>query len=256
MRVARVRNERGDHYVVGRIGIDGAPEWAVVEDPFAEEVLLTGEKIPVDGTPLLAPVVPKVVIGIAHNKTNNDHHLPMQAWHKSVRSIAGPDDLVPVSGDIGGINVEGELAVVIGKSAYRLTAENALSAVFGYTIANDVTNVGQVGVDEKFFHVKSGVNYAPIGPWIETDISDPDDVAIIVTVNGIVEAESSTRSLPSRIADCLVYVTSWLELGPGDIVLTGSPRTFLPTRPGDVVEITLHGIGTLTNTIVLEASNA
>lgn len=252
MRVARIVTAAGPRYATARTGVDGEPEWAVVEDPFADQILYTGERAPVEGTALLAPTVPTVVVGIAHNKSNNDHHLPIQAWHKSARSIAGSGDSVPISAGIGQVNIEGELAVVIGSAAYRLTLDNALDVVFGYTIANDVTNVNQVGVDEKFFHVKSGVRYAPIGPWIETEIADPDAVPIIVTVNGVVLGESGTQKLPSTVAQCLVYVTSWLELGPGDVVLTGAPHTFFPTSVGDVVQITLPPIGMLTNTIVAE----
>ncbi len=256
MRVARISTPTGEHYAVAREGGGGELEWATVESPFVADMLYTGHRFAVRGTPLLAPVVPQVVVGIAHNKTNNDHQLPIQAWHKSVRSLAGPNDEVPLRADIGAINVEGELAVVIGKRAYCLTLENALDAVFGYTIANDVTNVDQVGIDEKFFHVKSGINYAPVGPWIETELNDPDDEAITVSVNGEVLAQSSTRNLPSTIAECLVYVTGWLELGPGDLVLTGAPRSILPARVGDLVEITLPSIGTLANTIVAEAARA
>jgi 2-keto-4-pentenoate hydratase/2-oxohepta-3-ene-1,7-dioic acid hydratase in catechol pathway len=251
MRVARIRTDAGDFSAVA---LDH--EWAIVEDPFAVPLQLTGVRAPIDGTALLAPVVPKVVLGIAHNKTNNDHHLPIQVWHKSVRSICGPNDSVPISAGVGGVNIEGELAIVIGKPAYRLTLENAMDVVFGYTVANDVTNVDQVSVDEKFFQVKSGVNYAPIGPWIETEIADPNNEPIVVAINGVVQAESGTTNLPSTIAECLVYVTQWLELGPGDLILSGAPRTFLPTKVGDIVDITLPGIGTLTNTIVSESANA
>lgn len=247
MRVARIRTAAGDHYAIARDA-----DWAIIEDPFAQPIVYTGATEPIATARLLAPTVPQVVLGIAHNKTNNDHDLPIQAWHKSVRSVCGPDDFVPISAEIGGVNIEGELAIVIGKPAYRLTLENAMDVVFGYTIANDVTNVDQVTVDEKFFHVKSGVNYAPIGPWIETAIDDPDNEPITVAINGVVQAESGTNNLPSTVAECLVYVTKWLELGPGDLILTGAPRTFLPTAPGDVVDITLPSIGTLTNTIVSE----
>lgn len=255
MRVARIAVASGEHYAVARSASDGSAEWAVIEDPFAAEILYTGERAPVLGTPVLAPVVPVVVLGIAHNKTNNDHQLPIQVWHKSPRSLAGAGDEIPLADGIGAVNVEGEMAVVIGRKAWRLTRENAVDAIFGYTIANDVTNIDQVAIDEKFFQVKSGHNYAPIGPWIETEIGDPDDVSITVRINGEVRAESSTRHLPSSIADCLVYVTSWLELGPGDVVLTGAPRTFLPALPGDSVEIEVGGIGVLSNTISREATH-
>ncbi|MCU1418855.1 MAG: hypothetical protein JWR57_24 [Mycetocola sp.] len=255
MRVARITTPAGPRFAVASLGIDGVEEWAVVDDPFADVIVYTGETVAVDGTPLLAPVEPKVLIGIGHNKTNNDHTLPMQAWHKSVRTVAAPGEAVPIRPDIGTVNVEGELAVVIGKRAHRLTPDNALDAVFGYTIANDLTNVDQGKVDEKLFQVKSGLRYTPLGPWIETSIDDPDDVAITVSIDGVVAAESGTGNLPSTIAECLVYVTEWLELGPGDVVLTGAPRTFVTVTVGAVVEITLPPIGTLTNTIVSEPAH-
>jgi 2-keto-4-pentenoate hydratase/2-oxohepta-3-ene-1,7-dioic acid hydratase in catechol pathway len=250
MRVARIATPTGARFAVARPGDD---EWAVVEDPFADTLVFTGYTAPLEGTPLLAPVDPRVLVGIAHNKTNNDHRLPIQAWHKSVRSVAAPDTEVPIRTDIGQVNIEGELAVVIGRRAHRLTLDNALDAVFGYTVGNDVTHVDQVAVDERFFQVKSGLAHAPLGPWIETVVADPDNVEIVVSINGFVEATSTTANLPSTVAECLVYVTAWLELGPGDVVLTGAPRTFLPTAAGDVVAISLPPIGTLTNTIVSEA---
>ena len=254
MRVARIQTAAGPRFAVAKPGGDGTEVWAVVDDPFAATMVFTGETVAVASTPLLAPVDPRVVVGIAHNKTNNDHHLPIQAWHKSVRSVVASGAPVAIRTDIGQVNIEGELAVVIGKPARRLTMQNALDVVFGYTIANDVTNVDQVGVDERFFQVKSGRDHTPVGPWIETAIDDPDGVAISVSINGVVAAESATRNLPSSVAECLVYVTAWLDLGPGDVVLTGAPMTFLPAAVGDLIEITLPPIGTLRNPIVSDDS--
>lgn len=245
MRIARIQTTHGIRHAVANGDI-----WAVIEDPFADEIRYTGELVPLIGAVLLAPVEPKIVIGITHNLTINDHPLPIQAWHKSVRTVAGPGDTFRLAHGVGTVNIEGELAVVIGKSASNLTLETAFEAVRGYTIANDVTNVDQVAIDEKNFQSKAGHNYTPLGPWIETEIANPEDVAIEVVVNGKVLVRSGSFNLPSTVAQSLVYVTSWLTLGPGDIIMTGAPKTFFAVRPGDRVDITIAGIGTLSNFVV------
>lgn len=244
MRIARITTPAGVRYAAAR-----DENWAVVDDPYADELLYTGEVLPIDGTPLLAPVDPRVVVGIAHNRALREHALPIQAWLKSPRTIIGPGDGISLRRDIGTVNIEGELAVVIGKTSSNLTLENALDAVLGYTVANDVTNIDRVPIDEKNFEPKAGGGYTPIGPWIETAVDDAENVPTTVSVNGVVRAESGSFNLQSTVAACLVYVTSWLELGPGDLVLTGAPATIVPVTPGDTVHVTLGGIGTLTNTV-------
>ncbi|MBT2515015.1 fumarylacetoacetate hydrolase family protein [Arthrobacter sp. ISL-30] len=245
MRIARLQTMSGPTHAVSA---DGA--WQHIEDPFAETLSFTGAETAARDAIFLAPVRPAVVLGIAHNLTNNDHPLPIQAWHKSVHTIANPGDGITASRGVGTVNVEGELAVVIGKRAANLTAENVLDHVLGYTVVNDVTNVDQGLHDEKNFQSKAGINYTPLGPWIETELVDPDNVPTEVSINGRVEARSGSFNLPSSVADCLVYVTSWLTLEPGDVVMTGAPNTFVAVKPGDRVDITLGGIGTLTNTLV------
>jgi len=244
MRFARLQTSSGIRHAVAQDDL-----WAVIEDPFVDELIFTGDEVAFEDAKLLAPVEPKVLIGIAHNRNNNDHPLPIQAWHKSVRGIAGPGDAIQRPSDVRIVNIEGELAVVIGKPAYRLTLENAFDAVFGYTIANDVTNPDQNAVDEKSFQSKGGINYTPLGPWIETEVVDPESVGIEVFVNGKLEIQSGSFNLPSSVAATLVYVTSWVPLGPGDVILTGSPKTWAPVQSGDVVDIALAGLGTLTNPV-------
>ncbi|MEZ2392000.1 fumarylacetoacetate hydrolase family protein [bacterium RCC_150] len=245
MRIARLQTPSGAVHAVLRNGA-----WDHIEDPFAESLAFTGDSSSADEAVFLAPVRPAMVLGIGHNLGNNDHRLPIQAWHKSVHTVAGPgDEIVAVRG-AGTVNVEGELAAIIGKRAEKLTSENALGHILGYTVVNDVTNVDQNQLDEKMFQGKSGTNYTPLGPWIETEIADPDNVSTEVAINGEVKARSGSFNLPSSITDCLVYVTEWLTLEPGDIVMTGAPNTFVAVRPGDQVDITLGGIGTLSNRVV------
>jgi 2-keto-4-pentenoate hydratase/2-oxohepta-3-ene-1,7-dioic acid hydratase in catechol pathway len=191
---------------------------------------------------------PGLIVGIGHN---SDPHtaLPVQAWLKSVRTVANDGDVIVLEHDAGAVVAEGELAVVIGQTATRLTVENALDHVLGYTIVNDVTSAERNAVDNKNFQSKAGINYTPLGGWIETEIADPENLQILVEVNGRLVASSGTFNLPSRVVDTLVYVTRWMTLEPGDIVMTGSPNTAAELSPGDEVAITIPGIGTLRNTV-------
>jgi 2-keto-4-pentenoate hydratase/2-oxohepta-3-ene-1,7-dioic acid hydratase in catechol pathway len=245
MRIARLDTPDGPRHAI-RAG----DAWAVVEDCFADPPVPTGVTVSDAEAHLLAPCEPRVLVGIAHNKTNNDHPLPIQAWHKSVRSVVGPGEVIRARRHVGTVNIEGELAVVMGRDTEGITVDTAFDYVVGYTVVNDVTNVDRNAVDEKNFEGKGGHGYPPIGPWIETELNDPEHVAITVTVNGTVRADSGTFNLPSTVAESIVYVARWVPLGPGDVIMSGSPNTFVAVTPGDEVEIRLSGVGSLTNRVV------
>lgn len=116
-------------------------------------------------------------------------------------------------------------------------------------MVNDLTNVDRNTVDEKNFEGKGGHGYTPIGPWIETELNDPEHLVIMVTVNGTVKADSGTFNLPSTVAESIAYVARWVPLGPGDVIMSGSPNTFVAVSPGDTVEISLSGVGSRTNRV-------
>jgi 2-keto-4-pentenoate hydratase/2-oxohepta-3-ene-1,7-dioic acid hydratase in catechol pathway len=244
MRLARVHTPDGPRSVVQ----DG-DRWSVIKDLFADPVTRTGETYPVDSTALHAPTEPRVVLGMAHNSGPADRELPPQAFMKSARTTVGPGDPIHIDSRFGQVVVEGELAVVIGRTSRNLAPGDVPGAILGWTIGNDVTAVEQIPLDEKMTQSKNGNGFTPIGPWIETDL-DPADLAIEVSVGGDVAARSTTAHLAWDIAEQLVYLTSFLTLGPGDIVLTGSPWTAAPVVPGDVASITIAGLGTLTNPVV------
>ncbi|MGG7465528.1 fumarylacetoacetate hydrolase family protein [Plantibacter sp. YIM 135347] len=269
MRIARISTADGPRHVVQ----DG-DAWHGIADPFTgwagdpfvgsaggptggsplTEPARTGESWPVAGATLLSPVVPTVVFGMAHNGGPADRELPPQAFQKSARTVAGPGDAIGLDPSLGTVNVEGELAVVIGRTSRFLTADDVPGAILGYTIANDVTAVDQIPSDHLLTQVKNGDAFTPIGPWIETEF-DPSDAHILVRVGPAgsedgdlpIVADATTASLAWDVTEQLVYLTSFLTLGPGDIVLTGSPATFAPIVAGERAVITIDGIGTLTN---------
>jgi 2-keto-4-pentenoate hydratase/2-oxohepta-3-ene-1,7-dioic acid hydratase in catechol pathway len=243
MRIARIATDHGPVSVVQQ-----AFQWAEVLDPFADRLEYTGVHYPVATATLLAPVQPLVVLGMAHNGAPGDRELPRQAFSKSPRSIVGPGESIVVDDDLGQVNIEGELAVVIRRTSRHLTAEQVPDAILGYTIGNDVTAVDQIALDEKMTQSKHGDGFTPIGPWIETELDD-SAVSIQVRVNSDIVCEANTSQLAWNITEQLVYLTRYLTLGPGDIVLTGAPGTFAPVKPGDQGSITLGGIGTLSNPV-------
>lgn len=243
MRIARIATASGPVPVIQQ-----GQDWVQVADPFAEHPVLTGASYPIASARLVAPVQPLVVLGMAHNGAPGDRDLPRQAFLKSPRTVIGPHDPITVDDHLGQVNIEGELAVVIRRTSRHLTAEQVPDAILGYTIGNDVTAVDQIPLDEKMTQSKHGDGFTPLGPWIETDL-EPSAVAMTVSVNGKPLAHASTSQLAWNITEQLVYLTSYLTLGPGDIVLTGAPGTFVPVKPGDDAQITLDGIGTLSNPV-------
>jgi 2-keto-4-pentenoate hydratase/2-oxohepta-3-ene-1,7-dioic acid hydratase in catechol pathway len=136
--------------------------------------VLTGARFPVASAPLLAPVQPLVVLGMAHNGAPGDRDLPRQAFLKSPRTVIGPGEPIVIDEDLGQVvNIEGELAVVIRRFCRHLAAEQVPDAILGYTVGNDVTAVDQVPLDEKMTQSKH---------WIET-VLDAACVPIDVTVD-------------------------------------------------------------------------
>jgi 2-keto-4-pentenoate hydratase/2-oxohepta-3-ene-1,7-dioic acid hydratase in catechol pathway len=101
-------------------------------------------------------------------------------------------------------------------------------------------------LDTRTFQGRGGHGYTPLGPWIETEPDDPETLAI----NGQAAARSGSFNLSSSVAESNFYVASWIPFGPGDVIMSGAPNTFVAVNPGDAVEITLDGFGTLANPVV------
>lgn len=153
---------------------------------------------------------------------------------------------------------EVELAVVIGRRAFRVTAEEAYAYVFGYSIINDISARDQRRSGQWFFS-KGQDSFAPLGPWIVTrdELPDPTGLGLQLRVNGVTKQDSSTAHMLFGIPQLIADITSGMTLEPGDVIATGSPsgvgagRTppeFL--QPGDIVEAEIDAIGVLSNPVV------
>jgi acylpyruvate hydrolase len=157
------------------------------------------------------------------------------------------------------IDYEGELTVVIGSVARDLAPETALEAVAGYTVGNDVSaRTVQLRVSQ-WVAGKTPDTFCPIGPWMATPgtVGDPQTLHISTTIGGESLQDASTAQMIFSVADLLVYLASLMTLRPGDLILTGTPagvgHSRTPPRylhEGDVVEITIERIGTLSSPVV------
>jgi 2-keto-4-pentenoate hydratase/2-oxohepta-3-ene-1,7-dioic acid hydratase in catechol pathway len=156
------------------------------------------------------------------------------------------------------LDYEGELAVVIGKPGKAIRREEALDYVFGYTIVNDVTARDLQAKHKQFFIGKSLDTTCPMGPWIvhKSAIGNPNNLNIQTTVNDEVRQDSNTEKFIFPIEEIIAVLSQGMTLEPGDIIATGTPagvgKGFKPPRflkGGDVIEITVEGIGTLKNSV-------
>lgn len=197
----------------------------------------------------LAPSVPVNVFGMAHNTGQPGRDLPPQAFHKAASSVIGPGDAIQLSSTVGYVDPEAELTVVVGSIARGLTLETARSAILGYTIGNDVSARDLQKTDELWISAKSQDTFTPAGPWIVTALDD-SDLEISIIHNGNQLKPASSADLGWKVEEIMVYLTSFMTLQPGDLVLTGFPAECARIQPGDMVACRVEGIGELRNPVI------
>ena len=146
---------------------------------------------------------------------------------------------------------EGELVVVIGKEAKHLSEEDALSCVLGYTIGNDVSERTWQAEDRTLWRAKNSDTFKPMGPWIETDV-DLDSLRTTVRLNGEVVSDFATNNMVFGVERYISAMTRYLTLHPGDMIWMGTDGATHNMKPGDVCDVEISGIGTLSNPIVSE----
>lgn len=227
-------------------------------DPLYAPLELTGEKLALEDVRLLAPVIPRskvVCVGknyVAHAaEMGGDVPEEPLIFLKPNTSVIGPGEPIFYPKQSQNVHFEGELAIVIGRICRNLTAEDAPKVIYGYTVANDVTARDLQKKDGQWARAKGFDTFCPLGPWIETDF-DPSDVRVRTTLNGETKQDGRTSDMVFDVTTILQYVTSFMTLLPGDVVLTGTPDGVGPMVAGDDVAVTIDGLGTLTNPVVAD----
>ncbi|MCY7411778.1 MAG: fumarylacetoacetate hydrolase family protein [Salinibacterium sp.] len=247
---------------IARFTTGGDPRFGIVDD--ADLVVLkgdpmfsgydtTGERVPLDDARLLAPVIPRskiVCVGMnfAEHKEELGHDGPDAPllFLKPNTAIIGPGDYIQIPPVEGRIVHEGELAIVIGSIAKSISANHHADYIFGYTIANDVSARDQMFSDGQWARAKGYDTFCPIGPWIETEL-DTSALEISTFVDGEARRSGNTRDLLHGIPEIMAYASDVWTLLPGDLILTGTPAGLGGFVDGQRVDITIEGIGTLSN---------
>ncbi len=251
MRLLRFRH--GDRIATGVITEGDAIQ--VLAGTFFEDPLPTGEVVELADVQLLAPVLPSKLVCVGKNYEAHaaefGGEVPEEPllFLKPSTAVIGPTDpirLLPISKRI---DYEGELAVVIGRLARNVRAEDASRYILGFTCGNDVTLRSLQRSDDQWTRAKGFDGSAPLGPWVQTDL-DPGGIFLETRLNGDVVQRASTDDMVFGIATLLEYVTTFMTLLPGDVVLTGTPEGVGPITNGDVVEVEIDGVGTLANPVV------
>jgi len=226
-----------------------------LQGTFFEEPLPTGEELPADGVRLLAPVIPSKLVCVARNYAEHAKEMgnpvPQDPvlFFKPATSVIGPDDPIPLPPGAGRVDHEAELAAVIGRLCRSVTEDDAMSAVLGFTCANDITSRDWQKSDVQWARAKGSDGFGPLGPWIETEL-DPSDVEIVSRVNGELRQKGRTSEMTLSPARLISHISQTITLLPGDVVLTGTPPGVGPLEPGDTVEVEIERIGVLENPVV------
>ncbi|WP_434564725.1 fumarylacetoacetate hydrolase family protein [Thermoanaerobacterium thermosaccharolyticum] len=241
MRIVRVDNERKDY------GIIESDSILMINDGSIRSIDIKDAK-------LLAPceITKAVCVGLNYG----DHIEEMgdkrpeepTLFIKPATAVIGPDDYIVKPKMSERVDYEGELAVVIKKTAKDVSEGDALNYVLGYTIANDVTARDLQSKDGQWTRAKSFDTFLPLGPWIETDL-DPSNLEIKTYVNGVLKQHSNTKHLIFSVPKLVSFISHVMTLNPGDVILTGTPSGVGPLKSGDVVTIEIEGIGKLTNKV-------
>jgi 2-keto-4-pentenoate hydratase/2-oxohepta-3-ene-1,7-dioic acid hydratase in catechol pathway len=213
----------------------------------------TGKTSKFASVKLLAPAEPTKVIAAGLNYKS---HIGQQQVAKYVglfakmpTSIVAHEANIVYPSDASNVHFEGELVIVIGKQATKISKEQALEYVFGVTIGNDVSERAWQREDLQWFRAKGADTFGPLGPWIVTGINY-QDVLLETRVNGKTVQSQRTRDLIFDIPTIVSYVSQYVTLVPGDVIYTGTPGTTSAIKPGDVIEVEIEGIGVLRNKVV------
>jgi 2-keto-4-pentenoate hydratase/2-oxohepta-3-ene-1,7-dioic acid hydratase in catechol pathway len=161
--------------------------------------------------------------------------------------VIGLGDAIVVPAQSERVDYEGELAVVIGKIARHVAAENAAEHIFGYTVANDVTARDLQEKDGQWTRAKGFDTFCPLGPVIETEL--PPDAVLRTRLNGELKQEAPISDMVHDIPSIIAYASSVFTLLPGDVILTGTPSGIGRMKPGDTVEVEVDGVGSLVNPV-------
>jgi 2-keto-4-pentenoate hydratase/2-oxohepta-3-ene-1,7-dioic acid hydratase in catechol pathway len=262
VRIARFTSGEDPQFgvVTGEVDDHGIPDEdcvvvALNGDPLYVGLHLSDKEYPLADVRLLSPVLPRSkVIGIGRNYAAHAAEMggdvpdePLM-FMKPNTSVIGTGDPIFYPRQTSELHYEGELAVVIGRICRDVPAEKAADVIWGYTVGNDVTARDLQRSDVQFTRAKGFDSFCPLGPWIETEL-DVGELRVQTYLNGDLKQDGTTKDMIFDVPTLVAQVSSVMTLLPGDVILTGTPEGVGPMEVGDEVEVSISGIGNLTNQV-------
>jgi 2-keto-4-pentenoate hydratase/2-oxohepta-3-ene-1,7-dioic acid hydratase in catechol pathway len=206
---------------------------------------------------LLSPCLPSKIVALGLNYRDHAQEVKMVIpkepliFLKPSTSVIGPGEPIIYPKMSKRVDYEAELAIVIGKEAKKVSEERAADYILGYTCLNDVTARDLQPKDGQWTTAKGFDTFAPIGPWIVTDI-DPHHLDVSSYLNGERRQHSNTKNLIFGPRQLVSFISHVMTLLPGDVIATGTPSGIGPMAIGDKIDVVIEGIGTLSNDVAAE----
>jgi 2-keto-4-pentenoate hydratase/2-oxohepta-3-ene-1,7-dioic acid hydratase in catechol pathway len=251
--VKLIRYQLGRKIAYGVIEDDQV--FALLDGPFGS--LARGRRVAgLDEVTLLAPCEPTKIVAVGRNyaahaaELGNDIPTEPLIFLKPPSAVVGQGASIVYPGHLSErVDHEGELVLVIGRTARHVRREDAMDYVLGLTCGNDVTARDLQRRDTQWTRAKGFDTFCPLGPWI---VLGPDvrDLAVRCTVNGVLRQDGRTSQLIFPPDELIAYISAVMTLGRGDVILTGTPAGVGPLRPGDRVAVDVEGVGVLWNDVV------
>jgi len=256
MRIARFSLRRKIGYGI----IQNNLVYSLEKDPFSEfqagrEPEMDGQSFTLEQVKLLAPCLPSKLVCLGLNYKPHAQEFKQTLppvpllFLKPSTAVIGPEDNIVLPRSWKRVDYEGELAIVIGKKARYVSENEALKYVLGYTCVNDVTERELQKQDVQWTRAKGFDTFAPLGPWIETDIN-AGDLKLESYLNGELRQSARTSELIFGIPRIISFISEVMTLLPGDVIATGTPAGIAPMQPGDKIEIRIENIGILRNIVM------
>ena len=219
----------------------------------------TGAVVSVDDVLLLVPAEPSKVIAVGYNYISHredmtheesrpiPEHPPL--FLKLPTTLTGPGTDIVYPADATDLHFEGELVIVVGKKASKVSEDEAHEYIFGVTAGNDVSERNWQSNDLQWLRAKASDTFGPLGPSIVTGLNYLD-LQVQTRLNGKTMQNQSSRDHIHDVHAILSFISQYVTLLPGDIIYTGTPGATSAMKPGDVVEIEVEGVGILRNRVV------
>lgn len=242
----------------------GTPRWGLIERdevrPLAaspwQGLKVLGPTVPLAHARLLPPCEPSKIVAVGLNYRAHAAEMGKELPREPLLFLKAPSALLPPGGDVvlprqsARVEHEGELALVIGRRASHVTAVQALEHVLGWTCLDDVTARDIQRQEKVYARAKGFDTFCPVGPWLETEIANPQVLALELRVNGTVRQRGETADMIFSVAEIIAFVSEIMTLLPGDLITTGTPPGVGPLAAGDSVEVEIAGIGILRHAVV------